>query len=254
MTATVPAGYQRFRVGPAEVVALDGLSATIQDVLSESTLFGYAAHHPRARAMAGRGVSYAVTLPDARTNVVVRHSRHGGVLAPITGDVFLTPTRAPRELTTSLRLAEHRVPTPEVIAYALYPAGPLLRRSDVVTREIPRSRDLAVALLGPVDALAKQAMLEATSVLLRAMTAAGAHHPDLNLKNVLLAPAGDGYLAHLLDVDRVTWSQPGAAATTAANLARLTRSARKWRDLYGANIDESDLAWLGAAVTAGVGS
>ena len=246
MSASVPAGYERFRVGPSEVVAVAPLAPVIRDLLTESTLHSFAKTHPRARPLAGRGISFAVTLPDARTNVVVRHNQHGGMLAPITGDIFFPPTRAPRELNTALRLAQHAVPTPEVLAYALYPVGGIFRRSDVMTREIQRSKDLAVALLGPVDDATKQKLLGATAQLLRAMTSAGAQHPDLNLKNILLEPSGDGYRAHLLDVDRVVWSPPGSAGVTARNMARLARSARKWRDLYGANIQESDLAWLAA--------
>ena len=33
-----------------------------------------------------------------------------------------------------------------------------------------------------------------------------------------------------------------------ANLERLTRSARKWRTLYGAHVTDDDLAWLTAQV------
>src|SRR5919205_114439 len=97
-------------------------------------------------ARVGRGVAYAVALPDDATRVVVRRSRHGGVLAPITGERFLGPTRAPRELDVALRLARLGVPTPEVVAFATYPAGPLVRRADVLTREVEDAVDLASAL------------------------------------------------------------------------------------------------------------
>ena len=79
--------------------------------------------------------------------MVVRHSRHGGLLAPVTGDRFLAPTRAPQELATSLRLIDAGVSTPEIIAYAVYSAGGPFRRSDIATREVEGGRDLA-ALLG----------------------------------------------------------------------------------------------------------
>src|SRR2546423_9264695 len=43
---------------------------------------------------------------------------------------------------------------------------------------------------------------------------AGAHHPDLNLKNVLLtAGEGEGLDAYVLDVDRVRFSSPGSPLT-----------------------------------------
>jgi len=209
------------------------------------TLYEYAARHPRARAMSGRGVAYAVPLPDGATGVVVRRSRHGGLLAPLTGERFLAPTRAPYELDVSLRLRALGVPTPELVAYLTYPAGPFLRRADVATREVPRARDLAVSLLGTADERTKRGWLEATARLLAQLRAAGARHADLNLKNVLLAPdEGGGCRAHVLDVDRVTLGAPGDPRAARANFDRLARSARKWRDLYGARATEEDLTWL----------
>lgn len=254
----LPAGYERFREGRAEVVALAAAAGPVREALrdaegvhgADGTLYGYAQRHPRARAMAGRGTAWAVPLPDERTHVVVRRSRHGGLLAPVTGDRFVAPTRAPHELRTAVRLAEASVRTPQVVAFAVYPAGPLLRRSDVATREVMRGRDLAVSLLNPVDAAGRRALLGATAELLAALARAGARHPDLNCKNVLLAPGGAGVQAWVLDVDRVTFGRPGDPRIARANLERLARSARKWRDLYGAAIDEADLAWLAGAAAA----
>lgn len=245
----LPAGYERFRVGDADVVVLSALERLVREALHDGTLYAYAEAHPRARPLTGRGIAYAVPLPDATTNIVVRRARHGGLLAPLTGDRFLSP-RAPSELMTAVRLTAAKIRTPEVVAFATYPAGLLLHRSDVATREVPRSRDLAVALLGPPDADVKRAMLDATAALLAALTRAGARHPDLNLKNVLLASApGGGFEAYVLDVDRIVFGPASDARTTAANLRRFERSARKWRDLYGASIDDADLSWLATAVT-----
>jgi hypothetical protein len=242
----LPRGYARFRVGDAETVSLAPLAETVAEAMADGPLYSYAAQHPRARPLAGRGIAYAVPLPDATTNVVVRHSRHGGMLAKLTGDRFLAPSRAPYELDVAARLTAEGIRTPEVVAFALYPAGPMLRRSDVATREVPRAKDLALALLGPMQAQAKREILAATARLVVALNRAGARHPDLNLKNVLLAPsAADGSLeAWVLDVDRMEFGRRGDPAITDANLARLSRSARKWRELYGANVEEADLEWL----------
>lgn len=248
----LPDGYVHFRVGGGEVVALAAAEAAVREALHEGTLYEYAMRHPRAREFTGRGAAYAVPLPDLVTQVVVRRSRHGGLFAPMTGDRFLVPTRAPRELQSAVRLAACGVRTPEVVAYATYPAGPLLRRSDVATREVPRGKDLAVALLNPPAGDAKRALLRAVAALVAALGRCGARHPDLNLKNVLLAPgAGGRSEAWVLDVDRVTFGRPGDPAVTRANLDRLTRSARKWRALYGAAISDAELAGLAEDVHAG---
>ena len=85
-----------------------------------------------------------------------------------------------------------------------------------------------------------------TRALVQVMNDAGVRHHDLNVKNVLLAPRADGLSAYLLDVDRVTFGARGSAEIARANVARLLRSARKWRDERGALFDERELAALGA--------
>ncbi|MDQ3696523.1 MAG: hypothetical protein M3373_00650 [Gemmatimonadota bacterium] len=246
-----PAGYAHFALGGSEIVALAPLAGSIRDAMREGSLYEYAAHHAQGRPIAGRGVAFAVPLPDGETRAVIRRSRHGGLLAPLTGERFLVPTRAPRELNVSLRLTRCGIPTPDVIAYATYPAGMLLRRADVATREVPGGRDLGALLTdGPGDA-GKREALEAVALLVARLTETGVRHPDLNVKNILLArDENEELVAWLLDVDRVWFDDPGAHRVTDRNLRRLGRSARKWRDGRGAAIDEGDLLWLAGAVAA----
>ena len=245
MTARVPAGYVEVAEGDARAVALAPLARAIRDALSRGTLYAYAARHPARRELRGRAPAFAVPLPDESARVVVRHAWHGGALRRITGDRFLAPTRAPRELAIALRLAEAGVPTPEIVAYATYPAGPLLRRSDVASREIPEARDLAVVLRDGPHGNARGVALEATARLLAQLARAGARHADLNLKNVLLAAAPGGAMtAYAIDVDRVTFHDGDATGVLSANHARLARSARKWRDVRGVAVDEAELAAL----------
>ena len=233
----VPPGYVALSGNGTEGALLATLERPLRAALAGGSFYGYAEHHPEARAFTGRGVAYAVPLPDGAAHVVVRRSRHGGLFAPLTGDAFLGRTRAPRELEIALTLARRGVPTPEVVAYATYPAGAFRRRADVVTREIPRSKDLAAALDTP-DAGAKRDALAAAARLLDQLAAAGARHPDLNLKNVLLARDANGALeAFVLDVDRVWFDEPGSPRVAQANRRRFERSARKWRDERGLDID-----------------
>ena len=252
----IPDGYERFVVGRATAVVLRQAAGAVHDALRAGTLYEYAAGHPEARQLMGRAPAYAVPLPGGGERVVVRHSLHGGLLAPLTGDRFLPPTRAPYELTTALRLSRAGVPTPGVVAYVVYPAGPLLRTADVATREVVGGRDL-VAVLGGMsdDPLASAAgtaapklALVATARLLRALAAAGARHPDLNAKNVLLAPAPtertNELVAHVLDVDRIVFDRPHSPRVAQANLARLARSLRKWSDRLGRELVEDAILEL----------
>jgi hypothetical protein len=204
------------------------------------------------RELRGRAVAYAVTLPDGSADVVVRHSRHGGLLAPLTRDLFLPPTRAPGELATALRLRDAGVPTPEVLAWLTYPAGPLFRRADVATRLVADGRDLADALSAPERVRGADApWIAAVGALLRALARAGARHPDLNIKNVLLAPPPDAPaaapIAWVLDVDVVRFVDDGSAASVAAaNWDRFARSMAKWERVHGLSIDDAELRALRA--------
>jgi tRNA A-37 threonylcarbamoyl transferase component Bud32 len=166
-------------------------------------------------------------------------------MAKFNSDLFVLPTRGYRELLASLRLRASGVSTPEVLAYVSYPKNLLLRRSDVATREIPNGHDLSVALAKVTDHDHRIMVLDAIVKLLRSLTHAGAHHQDLNLKNVLLtAGDGPGLDAHVLDVDRVRFSSPGSPLVAKANLDRLIRSLRKWRDLHSLPYSAEDEEYL----------
>jgi hypothetical protein len=223
--------YERFAVGGARVVATRACSASIRAVLEQDRLYEYAARQPDAVALVGRAPVFAVTLPGNCGRVVVRHNMRGGWVAKVSKDLFVLPTRGFRELIASLRLRASGVSTPEVVAYVSYPLNWVIRRSDVATREIVNGHDLSVALTKITDHDHRVMVLDAVVKLLRSLTRAGAHHPDLNLKNVLLtAGHGEGLDAHVLDVDRVQFSSPGSPLIAKANLDRLIRSLRKWRD------------------------
>src|SRR5205814_3048324 len=116
-TGGAPDGYEVAELRGTTLVAKRGYLDAARTALKSGTLYDYAAQHEEAHSLSGRGIVYAVPLPNGE-RVVVRHNWHGGLLAPITGDVFLAPTRAPYELATSLRLMRHGVPTPEIVAYA----------------------------------------------------------------------------------------------------------------------------------------
>ena len=242
--AAAPDGYTRFQLPGADVVALGDVADAVRHAVGDGSLYGYAAAHPARRELRGRGIAYAVPLPDGVTRVVIRHSRHGGLLAPLTGDRFVAPTRAPRELRTALRLAGAGVETPQVIAYAIYPTG-LFRRSDVATREVTGGTDLAALLAVPHAPGDMRAILDATAALLRALEKAGARHPDLNLANVLIVERPDGTRqALVLDVDRVVFGRAGDRSIGEANVRRLVRSAHKRRAAGVMAASDEDLTTL----------
>ncbi len=230
---------------------LESCRGAIEAILAKETLYDFAARQPEARRFAGRAPVYAIELPGGCGNAVVRRSMRGGALARFGTDLFFPPTRGLRELVTSLRLRGAGVPTPELIGFVVYRAGPVLRRSDVVTREIPVGADLASALRTVSDVERRRATLEATAQLVAALSREGAHHSDLNLRNILISGMGGAGesaqpQAYILDVDRIRFHVPGDPVVLGANIARLARSMRKLRDLGRLRIDDSEIETLRA--------
>jgi len=244
-----PAGYESFLVGRTRVVARATLVGELRSVLPGATLHAWAARQPGARAMQGRATAWATVLPNG-VEVVVRHSRHGGLLAPLTGDLFRSPTRAPTELAAALRLAGAGVPTPEVLAYAVYPAIGPFARADVATRLL-HGRGLPEAWKAAASDEERWALIDVLSRLIGGLRRAGAHHPDLNVHNMLVLDAAPGPTAAILDVDRMMFGMPGDAALALRNVRRLLRSMKKQRVGCGVDLTSRQVRRLHEAAGAG---
>lgn len=238
-------GYAKVTARGVRGLVLESCQRTLDAILAESTLYEFAKAQPLARSFKGRAPAYAIDLGPGCGHVVVRHAMRGGVVGKTGSDLFLPPTRGLRELVNSLRLRLAGVSTPEVVAIVSYRAGPLLRRSDVATREIPQSHDLAVVLREMPEGPDRDSCLRASGRLLYALGRAGAHHPDLNARNVLITwEAGTGATAHVLDVDRVRFHVPGDPMVALANYARLERSLKKLRTSNELDVSAPDLALI----------
>jgi hypothetical protein len=236
-------GYARLTSPRARGITLESCRAPIESILANETIYDFAARQPDARKFAGRATVYAIELPDGCGSGVVRRSMRGGWLSSLNTDLFLPPTRALRELVTSIRLRSSGVATPEVIAFAVYPAGGIFRRSDVVTREV-KGKDLGSILASGPSEERRQVSLETAAALVASLSLAGAHHSDLNLRNILVS----GDVAYILDVDRIRFHVPGDPIVLRANIARLKRSLRKRRDLDRIPIEESEIVALGERI------
>lgn len=243
-------GYDQFRVERINVVAAKALTHRLREILQHGTLYDFARRHADALVLQGRAPVYAIPLDGER--VAVRHAMRGGLLGAVLHDRFIPPTRVMREFAASLRLRLSGVPTPEVLAIMTYPAGGVFRRADVVTRYV-QGADLAAVFADQRNDAQRRPILDAVGRLLGALAGAGAQHPDLNLKNILVTSAPDGYTAFVLDVDRVHFHVPGDPLVARANLERLLRSMRQWRERTTRRRDalpDEDLSYLTLAVAA----
>jgi hypothetical protein len=240
----IPKGYARFHAGGAHVIAHESCVEWAKTVLPDQTLYTWAASQEDRRELGGRLPAYSVLIPGQDRRVVVRHSHHGGLLGRLQGDLFLPPTRAPYELLVSHLLAGLGVRTPLVVAIAVYPARRILRRSDVVSLELP-GRDLGQALRDEPDPDVRRGWLDSIAALIRSLTSVGAWHPDLNVGNVLLVESDQGaWDAYVLDIDRLQFAPPSDPTVRDANLDRLERSLRKLRSRFGVGFDDAEIRQL----------
>lgn len=244
MNVAIPKDYSRFHVDKAHVICHESCVEWAKAVLPNESLHAWAARQPDATDLGGRISAYSVALPGHDRRVVIRHSHHGGLLGRLQGDLFLPPTRAPYELLVSHLLAGLGVRTPLVVAIAVYPVRKFLRRSDVVSLELP-GRDLGKALHDAPDADVRRGWLDSIAALIRSLTNVGAWHPDLNVGNVLLVENGpSAWDAYVLDIDRLQFSPPNDPTVRDANLDRLERSIRKLRARAGVGFDDAEMRQL----------
>jgi len=172
----------------------------------------------------GRQPLVAGTLGGAP--VLVKRLFHGGLLAALTGDRFLSSRRFRNHLECGEYLAAHGVPTPETLFVAWRRRG-LLVRGEIGVRYIARAFDAASHLFPrpysrPGDWRQRVAAVAAVTARLHRL---GVEHGDLNLRNFLFVPTGE---IHILDLDKAPRQRPPLPARARRrNLARLERSVRK---------------------------
>ncbi len=216
---------------------------------ASGSLYRWAAAQPGRRVFSGRGAAFGVKLGGAA--VVVRHARHGGLLAGLLGDVFLGQPRFYREAALSRTLAQHRVRTPALLAGVCYRAGPL-HRADVVTAAV-EGTDLAELFFGdrPPTGPSRATVLAAVGALVRRLHDSGFVHPDLQLRNLLVRdPAGPAPEAWLLDVDTCRQARGDGVADRARNLQRFYRSWSKWNRRRGERLSAEDRSVFEASYAA----
>ncbi|MHB1193432.1 MAG: lipopolysaccharide kinase InaA family protein [Longimicrobiales bacterium] len=250
---SLPDGYVRVEGPGAWGFARPDAAAWAARVLaSGGTFHAWAGAQPGCRALVGRGRTWAVSAPapgpaHAR-GWVVRHYHRGGLVARWLRDRYLAvgETRPVAELRASLAASLREIPTPAVVAGAVHPAGAFYR-ADLVTEEIAGGVDLAEVLFGEERAaVAPLPALTAAGALVRKLAEAGVRHADLNARNVVLQPTGDGIRAWVVDMDGCGFTAAFDPAAGEAMRRRLERSLRKLEARSGRPLEEDMWAALGA--------
>ncbi|HSR56933.1 MAG TPA: lipopolysaccharide kinase InaA family protein [Candidatus Binataceae bacterium] len=195
------------------------------------------------RAGAGnRASGYPLEVAGAPP-LFVRRSRRGGLMR-LMGDLYIDAVpRVLRELMLTAEARRRGVPAPEPIGAIVETLAPMLHREALITRAISGmtlwefvQTDDDPQVRGHVLRLARQAI--------DTMHEQGVLHDDLNLHNLFVSTAGDGFSVVILDFDKSRlYRRALSRGLRRRNLRRLARSAAKL-DPTGRYFDEAALAIL----------
>ncbi len=192
---------------------------------------------------------------ETGTRWAVRHYTRGGRIVPLLLDDRYLLSRRIRpfhEAEASEAARMRGIPTPRVLAAAMYPAG-IFYRADLVTEFVSGASDLVEVLFdtrrkGAGGAGERLDALRAAGELVRRMAAAGLRHRDMHARNVLLEWKGAAPIPHLLDLDRCDVGPEGRPSSPHPMYRRLRGSLRKWEVRTGIRVSEREWSTLGQAV------
>ncbi|HET6201759.1 MAG TPA: lipopolysaccharide kinase InaA family protein [Planctomycetota bacterium] len=150
---------------------------------------------------------------------VVRRYRHGGLLRRVTGECYASPNRAFREAALYEDLQRRGVPTLEAVAVVARRRVPFGFHLALLTREVPRARDLLSYLSGAPPLREARAVLRRAGETVALLHEAGFRHADLHPKNLLVSEGA----VLVIDLDRGAFVPSLSPALRRGALARLLR-------------------------------
>src|SRR5687768_854647 len=179
----------------------------------------------------GREAHPVVVLPTGE-KAVVRAYHRGGLIQRVNASRYFGGNRAFDELRATERARTGGVRTARILAAVERPRT-VGYTAMLATILIPGARDAAV-WMGAAAGDAKLEMLREAGRQMSAMHQSGVAHPDVHLRNLLVADADGGPEVWLLDFDKArVHDGPVPRARRATDLRRLARSARKLKAEVG---------------------
>lgn len=193
-----------------------------------------------SRYLKGRTLHPSIPLEDGM-RMVLRQYSHGGLLRPLTGNLYLFGARSFRELALTEEIRSCGIPTiPSIGAIHQRIFFPFYR-AYFLSLEVPRAMDLIqyfqeMSMPSSREKLSsKRKTIRSVGCLIQQFHRAGFFHGDLQLKNILVT--GDQLL--LIDFDRSYRKPILSIKERMKNLLRLNRSVEKWRQ-FGLPITRTD--------------
>jgi tRNA A-37 threonylcarbamoyl transferase component Bud32 len=193
------------------------------------TLEAHPEQYPAALPTEGRGHVHEF-LTVNHTALMVRHYVHGGVLGGLTRDLHWGAGRALQELRVSEEARQRHIPTPEILAIRYEPVLGLLCRLDIVTRKVVGARPLDDVVRSIGDTRSIRPLIPRVARFVRTVHDTGLHHPDLHIRNILVAGTEADVAEELVlvDLDRNRFEEPLSPSSAYRSLFRLHRSLEKF--------------------------
>jgi 3-deoxy-D-manno-octulosonic acid kinase len=188
---------------------------------------GFARLASAAVLSTGRAPTRVLPLPGHSEQAVLRWLRHGGLLGPCLGGLFVGVARGRRELAVNRALRAAGAPVPAPLFYAARRVvGPLYEGVYATVLEA-RTEDALAFLSAAPERPRVLAACAAAGKSVRRFHDAGGRHADLHLKNLLLREHAETFEVLIVDLDRARIGESPTPARRLRELARLDRSLLK---------------------------
>lgn len=173
-----------------------------------------------------RESGYPISINGA-PQLFVRRSMRGGMMRFL-GDLYIGfVPRMISELNVISEARHRGVPVPDPMGAIVERVGPALYRGAVITKAIPGMTMLEFVKV-ETDPRSLSHVVRMTRYAIDTMHEHGLIHDDLNLNNLYVSMAGDGFTVVLLDFDKARLlSHAVSPSQRKRNLKRLAQSIRK---------------------------
>lgn len=193
-----------------------------------------------SRISEGRGKYDQVNIKSAfgkDDDVIIRTYKRGGLSALVLPDVFSDARRPLEELIITERGRQKGAPLPEILGLQIKWLTPLFYRARIIIKIIPETKTLEEFILALSEENDRQklyqqktALVASVAAALKALHSAGICHRDLNIRNILVKPAGLDFTTYIIDLDKSIYQTTPKQLSMdekTGNLIRLNRSLEK---------------------------
>ena len=231
--------FSTFKIGRRELVIHRDIApqaAHVMQKLGELT--------SAVEAGAGnRQSAFRITLADG-LELFARRGRRGGLIGSILSDLYVGIAPRPlTELAVTIEARRRGILVAEPMGAMVEWLSPVLYRGFFLTRAV-RGMTLWEFVKTDDDPTVRSHVLGQARAAIDTMHDKGLFHADLNLHNLLVTHERDSFSVTIIDLDKARlFDAPLSPSMRQANVARLTRSARKL-DPSGKFLDASALSIL----------